>query len=196
MRQLVGNRLPHFTEQQRHALLGSADYFAINHYTSRYGQATTCPSQHSTGWDDDQCCVATVDSRKGVPIGIRPGGPDWLYSVPWGLRKLLVWLQERYTPAGGITITENGCADPAGGGMLNDTWRIQYHDAYLNAVRDAITKDGVDVRGYFVWSLLDNFEWGDGFYTRFGLYAVENLQRIPKASVAWFRETIEGWCRQ
>jgi len=197
MRRLVGDRLPQFTEQQRHALHGSADYFAINHYTSRYGQATTCPSQHSTGWDDDQCCVATVDSRKGVPIGIRPGSPDWLYSVPWGLRKLLVWLQERYAPAGGITVTENGCADPAPGGrgMLNDTWRIQYHDAYLNAVRDAITKDGVDVRGYFVWSLLDNFEWGDGFNTRFGLYAVENLRRIPKASVEWFAKTIEQWRR-
>jgi len=99
MRRLVGARLPRFTEEERRSLHGSCDYFALNHYTSRYAfapPAGACPEAGSPGgWVEDQCCSETSVGRDGVPIGLM-GGSDWLLSVPWGIRKLLGWLQERY----------------------------------------------------------------------------------------------------
>jgi len=95
-----------------------------------------------------------------------------------------------------VLITENGADDPAGQ-SLNDTFRIAYHAGYLANVRAAMEEDGVRVAGYFVWSLIDNFEWGDGYHSKFGLYALDmaspELTRRPKASVAWFRSTIRNW---
>jgi beta-glucosidase len=72
-----------------------------------------------------------------------------------------------------------------------DQPRIRYLDSHLRAVHDAITA-GVDVRGYLVWSLIDNFEWAEGFRQRFGLVHVdfETQKRTPKASFAWFRDFI------
>ena len=94
-----------------------------------------------------------------------------------------------------MLVTENGADDPPGTG-LNDTFRIAYHEGYLADLRRAQLA-GVRVTGYFVWSLLDNFEWGDGYHSKFGLYALDlashDLPRIPKASVAWFQQAIRNW---
>jgi len=89
-----------------------------------------------------------------------------------------------------IEITESGCAyndGPDGGGVIRDTRRIQYHRQYLQAIAQAIA-DGADVRGYHAWSLLDNFEWAEGFSQRFGLAYVDfkTQQRIIKESGRWF----------
>ncbi|KAG4166588.1 hypothetical protein ERO13_A13G142600v2 [Gossypium hirsutum] len=73
---------------------------------------------------------------------------------------------------------------------LKDVKRIEYHRDYLSNLSAAIREDKCDVRGYFVWSLLDNWEWNSGYTVRFGLYYVDyknNLTRIPKASVQWFK---------
>lgn len=93
-----------------------------------------------------------------------------------------------------LYVTENGAAyddeiDTAGG--IDDTERVDYLDAYTGAVADAIDA-GVDVRGYFAWSLLDNFEWAEGYSRRFGLIHVdyETQQRTPKASAGWYRSHI------
>ena len=77
------------------------------------------------------------------------------------------------------------------GGTIDDADRIAYLDAYLGAVLDAIA-DGADVRGHFVWSLLDNFEWSRGYSQRFGLVYVdfETLERVPKDSYLWYRDFI------
>ena len=229
----AGDRLPHFTVEQSRLVKGSVDYFALNHYTSRstlehsfdgplsfshvpfstffyirFGQAPTVAEcalrsgNASRGWDDDQCCVASPVSRNGTVIG-PVAGSDWLYVVPWGLRRLLGWISTRYEGVP-ILITENGCDDPLqvepmeqlmveahADIRLNDTLRIEYLSSYLGAMQKAMHEDGVDVRGYFVWSLLDNFEWADGTSKRFGLYYVEDagifptLQRMEKASVGW-----------
>uniref|UniRef100_A0A7C9EY64 Beta-glucosidase n=1 Tax=Opuntia streptacantha TaxID=393608 RepID=A0A7C9EY64_OPUST len=72
---------------------------------------------------------------------------------------------------------------------LQDNKRITYHRDYLSNLSAAIRQDGCDVRGYFVWSLLDNWEWNYGYTVRFGLYYVDfgkNLTKIPKNSVKWF----------
>lgn len=72
---------------------------------------------------------------------------------------------------------------------LKDTKRIRYHHDYLSSLQASIKEDGCNVKGYFVWSLLDNWEWAAGYSSRFGLYFVDyrdNLKRYPKDSVQWF----------
>jgi beta-glucosidase len=72
---------------------------------------------------------------------------------------------------------------------LKDAKRIKYHHDYLSSLQASIKEDGCNVKGYFVWSLLDNWEWAAGYSSRFGLYFVDyrdNLKRYPKDSVHWF----------
>jgi beta-glucosidase len=115
--------------------------------------------------------------------------------IPAGLTEILTLFAERYgdrLPP--IQITENGCSLPdqaAEDGTVDDQPRIGYLDGHLRAVHDAMTA-GVDVRGYFCWSLMDNFEWSEGYNQRFGLVHVdfETQHRTPKASFAWYRDLI------
>ena len=113
--------------------------------------------------------------------------------TPDGLRALLVGLKDTYADLPPIYITENGCAydDPVVGGVCHDPRRIRYLDAHLRALHAAIA-EGVDVRGYFCWSLMDNFEWAHGFSKRFGLVHVdyETLERTPRDSAYWYRGVI------
>jgi beta-glucosidase len=117
--------------------------------------------------------------------------------VPTGMRDLLVGLRERYgADLPPIYITENGCAYPdpvEADGQVQDLDRIAFLDSHVRAVQDAIT-EGVDVRGYFVWSLLDNFEWAEGYTQRFGLVHVdfETQVRTPKASYRWYADQIRA----
>ncbi|MGN9784195.1 GH1 family beta-glucosidase [Nonomuraea sp. ZG12] len=116
--------------------------------------------------------------------------------VPDGLRELLVGLRARYGETlPPIYVTENGCSQsdvPGPDGTVDDQARIAFLDEHIQAVRRA-QREGVDVRGYFVWSLLDNFEWAEGYHQRFGLVHVdfETLRRTPKASYAW----LQGYLR-
>jgi len=108
---------------------------------------------------------------------------------PWGLRELLLRLDKDY-PLPPVYITENGAAyadELSTGGTVEDLDRIAYVDSHLRAVREAMDA-GVDVRGYFVWSLLDNFEWAFGYAKRFGIVYVDyaTQERIPKASAEWY----------
>ncbi|GAA4583254.1 GH1 family beta-glucosidase [Planotetraspora phitsanulokensis] len=107
--------------------------------------------------------------------------------IPSGLEDLLVRLSQEY-PDVPLMITENGVAVPDG---VADPGRTAYLDGHLRAVHAAIGK-GADVRGYFVWSLLDNFEWARGYDMRFGLVRVDydTLERTPRDSARWYREVI------
>src|SRR5690625_6293764 len=110
---------------------------------------------------------------------------------PWGLSDLLQRLHRDYDLPP-LYITDNGAAfaDTVNAdGQVDDPGRLEYIDAHLRAVHEAISA-GVDVRGYFVWSLLDNFEWAYGYGKRFGIVYVdyETQERIPKASAKWFAD--------
>jgi beta-glucosidase len=115
--------------------------------------------------------------------------------VPDGLRELLGSLRDRYGEAlPDIYVTESGCAYedvPGPDGVVQDTDRIAYLDGHTAAVVAAID-EGVRVGGYFVWSLMDNFEWAEGFSKRFGLVHVDfdTQRRTPKASYHWYRDRI------
>jgi beta-glucosidase len=109
---------------------------------------------------------------------------------PDGLREILVWVRRRYGEVP-LYVTENGAAygdsEPAAG-VVEDPRRVDYLRSHLRAAREAID-EGVDLRGYFAWSLLDNFEWGFGYSKRFGLVRVdfETQQRWLKRSGLFFR---------
>ena len=136
------------------------------------------------------------------PDGDRPilvRDPDWSFTAmgwevyPDGLHDLLVRLRTDYDPPA-IYIFENGAAyDDVRGhdGEVRDPERQAYLDEHLAAVGRAVD-DGVPVRGYFVWSLLDNFEWAEGYWKRFGIVYVDfpTLERVPKGSYYWYRDFI------
>ncbi|WP_231123445.1 GH1 family beta-glucosidase [Nocardioides sambongensis] len=115
--------------------------------------------------------------------------------VPDALREWLIMFRARYRAAlPPFWITESGCAynvGPDADGVVDDQDRIDYLDAHLTAVAEAIER-GVDVRGYYTWSLMDNFEWADGYQQRFGLVHVDfdTLERTPKRSFDWYARLI------
>jgi beta-glucosidase len=113
-------------------------------------------------------------------------GPEALY---WGPRHVAdIWKAKE------IYITENGCSSsdiPDKDGKVWDTDRVMYLRSYLTALHRAAS-EGVPVRGYFLWSLMDNFEWADGYTNRFGLHHVDydTQKRTPKLSADFYREVI------
>ena len=126
---------------------------------------------------------------------LPPEGPltDMGWNIdPAGLTDLLVSMHERY-PDLPQMVTENGAAfpDAVEDGAVHDTARIDYLQRHFQAAQDAIAQ-GVDLRGYFVWSLMDNFEWGFGYSKRFGIVRVDydTLERLPKDSARWYAEVI------
>ena len=125
---------------------------------------------------------------------VQPAGPvtagGWTIE-PEGLREALVGVAAEYDPPP-LYVHEGGAAfddEPGLDGQVNDFDRIDYLDAHLRAAHDALA-GGVDLRGFFVWSLLDNFEWAEGYAHRFGIVHVdfETLQRTPKASARWYAD--------
>ncbi len=133
------------------------------------------------------------DGRRIQPVpGSEHTTMGWEVHAP-ALRRLLNTLQQRY-PLPPVYITENGAAFPDvidADGAVHDPRRIAYLHDYIDQVGLAI-QDGVDVRGYFVWSLLDNFEWTFGFDKRFGLTYVDHVtqRRLVKDSGRWYAQVI------
>lgn len=192
MRERLGDRLPQFTREEKALVQGSSDFLGLNHYTTMYAANQELDSAEGSvygngGLSEDQDVALSVD-------------PEWKLTsmhwavVPWGCRKLLNWIAERYgNPP--IYITENGCSypDEVVDGEVNDVHRIEFYESYLNACAEAI-EDGVNLQGYFAWSFMDNFEWALGYKMRFGLHHVDydTLKRTPKASAKWFKKLLKG----
>jgi beta-glucosidase len=136
--------------------------------------------------------ILVQEGRTGEPETVLPEGVP-VTSVNWpvqpdGLREVLVDLKTAYDLPP-IYITENGAAYddvPAADGTVDDPERVDYLRGHLAALRTAIAA-GVDVRGYFVWTLLDNFEWAEGYAKRFGVVHVDfaTQARTPKTSAGW-----------
>ena len=152
------------------------DFLGINYYRRILVQAT------ATGHE-------TV-----LPEGVPVTTVNWPVQ-PDGLREVLVGLQGAYDLPP-VYITENGAAYddvPAEDGTVDDPQRVDYLRGHLAALRTAIAA-GVDVRGYFVWTLLDNFEWAEGFAKRFGIVHVDyaTQTRTPKSSAVWLGQVARG----
>jgi beta-glucosidase len=140
--------------------------------------------------------VVRADPATGEPEVVQPEGSEFTgmgWEVyPDALRELLVRVRDEYDPPP-LYVTENGAAfaDRRSNGHVDDPRRSAYIASHLDAIGAALN-EGVPVAGYFVWSLLDNFEWHQGYSQRFGLVYVdfETLERVPKASYAWYRDFI------
>ena len=156
------------------AIATPADFLGVNYYSRIVVRAG--------GAGPEAVQVAPESERTAMGWEVHPQG---LYDV-------LVRVTRAYGPAR-IHVTENGAAfdDPPGPARLTDGRRIDYLRTHVAAARRAIA-DGVPLRGYFVWSLMDNFEWGEGLAKRFGLFHVDyaTLVRTPRDSAFWYRDTI------
>ncbi|KAL9994450.1 putative beta-glucosidase [Helianthus debilis subsp. tardiflorus] len=194
MRTRAGDRLPRFSKLQSALLKGSIDFVGINHYTTWYAWQNST-SIISTFLNDSiaDSGAVTLPFKDGKAIGDRANS-IWLYIVPGGFRSLLNYIKNKYgNPL--VIITENGMDDPnsiliSRKDALKDEKRVKYHNDYLTNLLAAIKEDGCNVKGYFAWSLLDNWEWAAGFSSRFGLYYVDyndKLKRYAKDSAVWFK---------
>ncbi|KAM6421692.1 lactase/phlorizin hydrolase [Rhynochetos jubatus] len=182
---LSQSRLPEFTESEKQRIKGTYDYFGLNHYTT----VLTYNVNYPTGilsYDSDRG-VASVTDRSWLN-----SGSFWLKVTPFGFRKLLRWIKKEYNNPP-IYVTENGISE-RGALDFNDTWRTHYYRSYVNEALKAVVLDGVDLRGYTAWTLMDNFEWAVGFDERFGFYHVNitdpDLPRHPKASARHYSQII------
>ncbi|XP_071476158.1 lactase-like protein [Diadema antillarum] len=110
--------------------------------------------------------VSTSDADKNIIDMITELNDTLLMArivvVPWGFRGLLNWVKEKYGDVP-IYVTENGVSEPDGPMNLDDELRCKYYRAYLNEALKASKVDGMNLRGYFAWTLMDNFEWASGF---------------------------------
>ncbi|XP_042509707.1 beta-glucosidase 13-like [Macadamia integrifolia] len=188
MKDLVGERLPKFSTAESQLLKGSFDFLGLNYYTAKY--VTDIPPSSTPSYTTDGCYrrLARID---GVPIGPATGS-DWLYIYPQGMKDILLYIKENYNDPI-IYIAENGISEHSFTTMdesLKDDQRVQSikdHLSYLKSAMDA----GVKVKGYFVWTLLDTFEWNVGHTVRFGINYVDfnnDLAIYPKESAKWFKE--------
>ena len=167
--------LPRIEDDDLRTIAAPLDFLGVNYYTRnvvRAREGTTTPAQVET------------DGAEHTEMGWE--------VYPEGLTDLLVRLHREYELPD-LYITENGAAfaDARRNGSVSDPERISYLERHLGALGNAVA-EGVPVRGYFLWSLLDNFEWAFGYSKRFGIVHVdfETLERVPKASFAWYRDFI------
>ena len=134
----------------------------------------------------------------GNPIGPKTGN-DSQYVHPPGMRGLLNWISKRYNRPP-IYVFENGVPCPDENNLprdlaLKDVFKINFYKGYIENMLLAVLEDGVDVRAYFARSLIDNFEWADGYSVRYGLVYIDytnNLTRYPKDSAYFYSALINA----
>ncbi|XP_077992282.1 lactase/phlorizin hydrolase-like, partial [Glandiceps talaboti] len=184
---LSESRLPAFTEEEKAYIKGTADFFALNQYTT-----TICV--HEVNDDPEPHYEKDQDVRRYQEEDWPTSGSEWLRPVPWGLRKLLTWLKEEYDDPM-IMVTENGVSTNDTSDLADDS-RITFYSAYIDEVLKAVKLDDVNVQGYFAWSLMDNFEWTSGYSQRFGLHYVDfnddDRPRTRKNSADFYAELIKN----
>lgn len=201
MRESLGDLLPRFTAEQRKMIKGSTDFYAWDAYT---GYPVT-GSKNEDGYYDYYDCVRNKDHPAwpecAEPTMIVPGGwlvgneaqDDWLHDTPDLFRQGVVWSWKTFKPPA-YFIPEFGFSD---WGESNrtiaqariDNQRTSYLQGYLNAILELVNTDKVNLIGAMGWSMMDNVEWQEGVYSRFGFQYVDfwSLRRYFKKSAFYFR---------
>jgi beta-glucosidase len=179
LKDIFGEAWPDWPAKDLEQIRQPLDYIGVNYYT-----------RSVTRFDPTQAFLHASPVRQPHATHMETG---W-EVFPQGLTDTLLWIKNRYgNPP--VYITENGAAfyDPpkAESDRLEDPLRVDYLHTHLRAVHDALSQ-GADIRGYFAWSLLDNFEWAHGFSKRFGLIHVdyETQKRTLKASAELYSRVI------
>ena len=194
------SRLPQFTDKESSMILGSSDFLGINFYTANvvYPEMSNISD---IGFYADQDIGSYQDESW---FG---SGSSWLKVTPWGIRRALNWVSEKFSNPD-IYITENGFSDKLGNlddlqrlvlhhcyfHVLFSLNRIYYYKHYINQVLKTVG-DGVRVKGYYAWSLMDNFEWAQGYTEKFGLHSVNmtdpERRRTPKESALFYSSLVK-----
>jgi beta-glucosidase len=161
------------------AIGSTLDFVGLNVYTADYARADS--------------------SEAGYAVEPRPASyphlaSSWLYVAPEAIYWTIRNVSEIWKPKA-LYITENGCSSDdviSANGRIEDTDRVMYLQSYVSELHRA-TSEGFPIKGYFLWSLLDNFEWADGYSKRFGIHYVDfkTQTRTPKQSAEWYREVIQ-----
>ncbi|KAF7198308.1 Beta-glucosidase 40 [Pseudocercospora fuligena] len=206
LKDTLGPLLPTLTDSEKSMIKGSCDFFALDGYTSYYsyalpGNLTDCTS-NSSHPSFPECAGSVNLAPDGFPAGPSADpGANWLQSTPTGIRRFLKKITEDLFPAiPDIQVTEFGFAEPfeaqleSFNTILWDLRRADYIQSYLDNILASVVVDKVNVTGAWAWAIFDNFEWGSGLGTKFGLQYVNytDLTRTPKASMftltKWFEE--------
>lgn len=172
------------------------DFLGMNHYSSHFLQAYDGESNiHHNGTGQKG---SSIFALKG--IGARVTNPsipttDWDWPIyPQGMYDMLLRIKKDYPNYKKIYISENGMGykDDFINGKIYDTPRIEYVNKYLTAILQAIA-DGVNVKGYYIWSLMDMLSWSNGYNKRYGLFYVDfdTQKRYPKKSAYWYKMIIK-----
>ncbi|KAK2969694.1 hypothetical protein RJ640_000578 [Escallonia rubra] len=199
MKDFLGCRLPTFTSEESQTVKGSYDFIALNYYTASY--VRDAPED---GANEPPSVVTDPRTAYESKFKINhhfllishslEGYSEWIRVYPAGIQEFLVYVKEKYdNPV--IYISENGIDDKdvslsTSWESLTDHRRVSYYQRHLSYLRKAITDNGVNVKGYFIWSLTDNFEWGESTASRFGNVYIDydnGHTRHPKLSAEWFR---------
>ena len=180
LEEIHGSGLPPYPEADYALIQEPIDYLGINYYSRSVVR--------------DAPGLAPFHADR-IPQETSPHTDMGWEIYPDGLKHCLLWVKERYGDIP-LYITENGAAFDDGAPIderVRDTRRIDYLRSHLLAAREAMAA-GVDLRGYFAWSLLDNFEWAYGYAKRFGLIHVDydTLTRTLKDSALFYREVIDS----
>jgi beta-glucosidase len=181
MREVFGDAWPEWPDADMRQIRQAIDFVGVNYYTR-----SVVHSVPGAGWL--QASAVPQEGATHTETGWE--------VYPEGLTDVLKWVHARYGQPP-VYITENGAAfyDPpvAEGGRVQDVLRIDYLRKHLLAAQAAV-RAGVDLRGYFAWSLLDNFEWALGYAKRFGIVHVDyaTQKRTPKDSARFYAKVIAG----
>ena len=199
MRKQLGDRLPEFTPEEVALVKGSNDFYGMNHYTANY-------IKHKKGVPPEDDFLGNLETlfynKNGDCIGPETQS-FWLRPHAQGFRDLLNWLSKRYGYPK-IYVTENGTSlkgenDMSLEQIVEDDFRVKYFDDYVRAMALASSEDGVNVMGYMAWSLMDNFEWAEGYETRFGVTYVDyenDQKRYPKKSAKSLKPLFDSLIRK
>ncbi|XP_020976234.1 beta-glucosidase 45 isoform X2 [Arachis ipaensis] len=189
MQEILGNILPRFSSNDQEKLKKGVDFIGINHYISFYVKDcifSIC--EQGLG------ITRTEGSYQTSPNG-KLASLDMQYINPKGMEKIVTYIKDRYNNIP-MFLTENGYGQMSHSNFTKDQYlkdfnRIDYMEGHLDSLLEAIRK-GANVKGYFAWSLLDNFEWIQGYTVRYGLYHVDRatLERTPKLSANWYKDFI------
>uniref|UniRef100_UPI0031D1358A GH1 family beta-glucosidase n=1 Tax=Saccharothrix mutabilis TaxID=33921 RepID=UPI0031D1358A len=185
----------HIRENDLEIISTPLDQLGVNYYAEHFVSGTPAPAapvaegRRATGSPWVGAEHVSFPSR-----GLPRTDMDWEVE-PDGLKKVLVRVAREYTDIP-LYVTENGAAYPdaiGDDGSIEDVDRLNYIDGHLRAAWEAI-QEGVDLRGYFAWSLMDNFEWAEGYAKRFGIVHVdyETQVRTPKMSAMWYSKVARG----
>lgn len=172
-----GANAPKVQPGDMEAIASPLDFLALNIYAPEWVRADASPKGYAT--------IPHIPSSPRMASPWLIVGPEVAY---WGVRQV----SELWKPKV-LYISENGASadDPLTNGRVDDADRVMYLRNYVSQFHRAVS-EGYPLKGYFLWSLLDNFEWADGYGKRFGIHYVDfkTQQRIPKLSAAWYKEVI------